>query len=143
MNENAFPNGKPLVELTKPRGKYPWTVQRDFVYRWRGRNYVCPEGYETDFLSVPRFLWVVLSPTGEGAYGALIHDILYSAEIKDRETSDRIFYHAMLDSGCRKWKADVMFQSVRAFGGLTWRQHDPLEVLADREIYLNAMKEWN
>ena len=143
MIEKMFPNGPPLVELTQPKAKYPWTVKRDFVYFWRGKNYVCPEGYETDFLSVPRFLWSILNPTGPGAWGSLIHDILYSSEMLPREQTDRIFLSAMLDSECDIFRANTMFRAVRVFGGATWLKHNPEEVSEDLVTVVRAMERWN
>ena len=75
MNLERFPLGKPLVEVEADGRQYPFTVARDFVYLWPGYGKwagfpVCiPKGYQTDFLSIPRVLWPLLSPQALDAGG--------------------------------------------------------------------------
>ena len=38
---------------------------------------IVPKGFETDFASVPRWLWPVMSPMGDLRYGGIIHDFGY------------------------------------------------------------------
>ena len=50
----------------------------DWVYQIGGnRPIIIPEGFETDFASVPRILWPIASPMGILRYGSLPHDFGY------------------------------------------------------------------
>lgn len=149
MNLSRFPLGKPLVEVEADGREYPFTVARDFVYLWPGYDKwagfpVCiPKGYETDFLSIPRPLWPLLSPTGPGCWGALPHDILYSSEAVDRAMADRILYDAAVDSGASFARAWILYSGVRAGGWVSWRSHKPEDVSDDLQSLVEATDRWN
>lgn len=156
MNLSRFPLGKPLVEVEADGREYPFTVARDFVYLWPGSGKwagfpVClPKGYETDFLSIPRFLWPLISPTGPGCWAALPHDILYSSEYSLPEQSkadaramaDRILFDAAMDSGASRLRAGILYTGVRAGGGTAWRVHKPEVVTDDLQSLLEATERW-
>lgn len=77
-----------------------------------------PEGFSTDFASVPR-LPVLYAAMGNIAHApAVVHDYLYSSREVSRREADEVFYEAMRVIGVPKWKALPMFWAVRAFG---WR----------------------
>jgi len=156
MNLSRFPLGKPLVEVEADGREYPFTVARDFVYLWPGYGKwagfpVCiPKGYETDFLSIPRFLWPLISPTGPGFWAALPHDILYSSEYSLPEQSkadaramaDRILFDAAMDSGASRLRAGTLYTGVRAGGWTAWRSHKPEVVTDDLQSLLEATERW-
>lgn len=156
MNLSRFPLGKPLVEVEADGREYPFTVARDFVYLWPGYGKwagfaVCiPKGYETDFLSIPRFLWPLISPTGPGCWAALPHDILYSSEYSLPEQSkadaramaDRILFDAAMDSGASRLRAGTLYTGVRAGGWVSWRSHKPEVVTDDLQSLLEATERW-
>lgn len=148
MNLSRFPLGKPLVEVEADGREYPFTVARDFVYLWPGYGKwagfaVCiPKGYETDFLSIPRFLWPLISPTGPGCWAALPHDILYSSEAVERGMADRILYDAARDSGASVFRAGLLYSGVRAGGWAPWRSHKPEDVSDDLQSLVEATERW-
>lgn len=77
-----------------------------------------PEGFSTDFASVPR-LPVLYAVVGNTAHApAVVHDYLYASREVSRREADEVFYEAMAVIGVPKWKALPMFWAVRAFG---WR----------------------
>lgn len=156
MNLERFPLGKPLVEVESDGRQYPFTVARDFVYLWPGYGAwkgfpVCvPRGYQTDFLSIPRFLWAIISPTGSGCWGALPHDILYSSEYRlpeqsrddGRAMADRILFDAAIDSGASRLRAGILYSGVRAGGWCSWSGHNSVDVSDDLQALLEATERW-
>jgi hypothetical protein len=82
------------------------------------RMLTVPEGYETDFASVPRApfaYWL----TGNTAHkSALLHDYLYTlGEPGGRGFADSVFLAAMLAEGVPWWRRRLMYAAVRAAGG--------------------------
>lgn len=83
-----------------------------------------PKGFETDFASVPRYLWAFFPPDGQYSQAAVTHDFLYQ-KMKDltwvgpkrsRKECDQIFLEAMKELGVGVWKRQVMYRAVRLFG---------------------------
>jgi len=71
---NHFP--EPKFEFIK--GGIQARLLEDWVYQiGESRPIIIPEGFETDFASVPRFLWPIASPMGILRYGSLPHDFGY------------------------------------------------------------------
>ena len=77
---------------------------------------VVPAGFETDFASIPRALWVIEPPLGEAGKAAVLHDFLYETGERDRVAADRIFLEAMAVLEVPWWKRSLMFRAVRMFG---------------------------
>jgi hypothetical protein len=42
-----------------------------------GDTIVVPAGFETDFASIPRVLWIIEPPLGDAGKAAVLHDYLY------------------------------------------------------------------
>ena len=92
-----------------------------------------PDGFVTDFASIPRALWRILPPTGNGAnsaYGpaAVIHDWLYQSgqiwgEPIDRGWADDVFLESMKCLEVSKTIRWSMYLAVRAGGWLTWNRY--------------------
>lgn len=79
-----------------------------------------PQGFETDFASVPRFFWRVVPPWGRYSPAAVVHDYLYSTGKVSREEADRAFLTLMQRLGVPAWKRSIMYWAVRWFGGPAW-----------------------
>lgn len=79
-----------------------------------------PQGFETDFASVPRFFWRVVPPWGRYSPAAVVHDYLYSTGKVSREDADRAFLTLMQRLGVPVWKRTIMYWAVRWFGGPAW-----------------------
>jgi len=62
--------------------KRHWEVVEDYYMHipWLGITIFIPEGFDTDFASVPRVFWPILSPTGVLLMGSLPHDMGYRYE---------------------------------------------------------------
>ena len=90
-----------------------------------------PAGFVTDFASVPKIPFAYLLFGGIGNKAAVVHDGFYS-RFKgitvtdmatrlpfeyDRRFADIVFYFALLACGIAWYKRQVMYRTVRLFGG--------------------------
>ena len=78
---------------------------------------VVPEGFITDFASVPRLPIVYLAVGNKGHKAAVLHDWLYHTKQFSRETCDKYFYFALRESGVNWFYAQAMYRAVRMAGG--------------------------
>ena len=92
-----------------------------FVYR----GIVVCHGLVTDGLSVPWFISFLFGRFGKYLSIALVHDCLYTTQIRSRKEADRIFYDGLREMGCGYLKARFAHISLRCFGGIAWRSHAP------------------
>lgn len=63
-------------------------------------GYLCritvPQGFRTDFASIPRVLWNLLPPTGSYGLAAVVHDYLYRTYgLCTRKQADDVLWEAM------------------------------------------------
>lgn len=127
----AFPN--PLEgRFAENRRKF--TLTRDFIYDDPKKDIrvVVPEGFTTDWNSVPQPLWAYFSPWDYPEAG-LVHDWLYaspkgfaSPSLKpplDRAACDDIHRRILELVGCRWTKRQAIWLALRAFGGVAWNRH--------------------
>jgi hypothetical protein len=77
---------------------------------------VVPEGFITDFASVPRLPVIYLAVGNKGHKAAVLHDYLYSIKRYSREACDAYFYHALRESGVNWFYAQAMYRAVRLAG---------------------------
>lgn len=81
---------------------------------------VVPEGYVTDFASIPGFAQWMISPFGRHSEAAVIHDWLYTLgtpkDEKGRKLADRTFRRALQLVGVGFFRRNIMYGAVR-FGG--------------------------
>ena len=157
MNLDRFPLGAPRVELPPGKPKYPFTLVADFVYLWPGYgkwkplDIAVPKGYRTDLLSIPRPLWPLLSPFGEGVWGAFPHDLLYGTQFSlpgqskgdARAMADQILFDAARDSGAPRWRSTLIWSGVRAGGMFAWNDYNPQEASDDLQAMVEATERWN
>jgi hypothetical protein len=97
-----------------------------------GVRVVPADGFITDFASIPRFMWRIFPPVGDGSrarYGvaAVLHDWLYNSHLTtidgipiSKQFSDDVFLAAMVELGVEKWKRNTMYKTVQWFGGSSW-----------------------
>lgn len=110
-------------------GRPLWLVQqvdgRDFRWFQSETGWFCevmvPEGYATNFASIPRFFWRILPPDGPYRKAAIVHDAMYDAGYPSRWLADAIFCEAMAELGVVAWKRMLMWVFVRLFAGGAWR----------------------
>ena len=75
-----------------------------------------PDGYTTDFASVPRLpvAYAIFGNVANAPSG--IHDYLYSETDYARSDCDAVFLEAMEAAGISWWKRHMMWLAVRAAG---------------------------
>lgn len=75
------------------------------------------KGLEWNGANIPKMLrWVDCPMTYALAYASLLHDALYGSGLLDRKTSDKLFYHALVNRGLDPIKAKVYYLAVRQGG---------------------------
>lgn len=99
------------------------------LFEWyeKNRNIEVPEGFITDFASIPSFLRDKVAVNDDHRLAAIAHDYLYSNLghlvqynrdlFYTRKEADEIFYQLMISEGVGRFKAWVMYRAVRVFGG--------------------------
>lgn len=93
---------------------------------------IVPAGVVSDFASVPRFFWRVISPIdADVRMPAIVHDFLYTSQIWSKKVADRIFLEALIAHQAPRWKANAMYQAVNWFGGSAWNDHKAEKALRD------------
>jgi len=85
-----------------------------------GNDYVIKRGYWWNGASIPQFAWsIVGGPWQDEVYfGALIHDILYGAQVFPRRICDEVFYQVNDMSGMGWCKNQAMDKSLLVGGSL-------------------------
>lgn len=123
------------IKIVEVPGEGKWRLLEALSYTaLDGVVYTAPTGFETDFASVPRFLWSIYPPDGPGyRKSAVIHDYLYAhAELFvpgddhghiSRGSADDVFYEAMTTEGFRPSGRRVVWLGVRTGGWLPWRRY--------------------
>ena len=85
---------------------------------------VVPEGFVTDFTSVPWGFWNLEPPLGEAGRAAVVHDYLYETMglggRYSRAESDGIFREALGALGVARWKRNLLWAAVRIGGRSGW-----------------------
>lgn len=79
-------------------------------------------GFVTDFASIPRILWPIMSPF-KFKRAATVHDYLYATGDRPREEADAILREAAYLDGCTTAEALAIWLGVRAGGWLPWRNN--------------------
>lgn len=98
-----------------------YTLLDDMVFSLDGIR--VPQGFVTDFASVPKVLWAVFPPTGFYQRAALLHDFCYMMGPKlalTRWDADAIFLRQMKRDGVGWRTRYTMWAAVRLFGWACW-----------------------
>lgn len=100
-----------------------WQIVTPFFFYFDENNkeegVTVPEGFITDFASIPRIFWSILAPTGLYTKAAVVHDFLYSKENKsdfERKFCDRMFLEGMRALNVGRITRYTMYLGVRCFG---------------------------
>lgn len=101
----------------KQDGRPTWRLLAPFQYQsdLLGKTITVPEGFVTDFASVPRLPLTWYLAGGEADQAATIHDFLYHSDVP-RDTADAVFREAMAVDGQPAWRRNGMWAMVRLFG---------------------------
>lgn len=104
---------------------YRFEVTEDYVLPVEEGVVRIPAGFTFDAGSVPRPVWIVISPLDLGVVSVLVHDWLYRTGGQDgllsRAAADRLFLEHMKAEGVRWWRRRLAHLAVRVAGGRSWR----------------------
>lgn len=103
------------LRVERDREKNIWRLLSPFVARVNGKPIVVPEGFESDFASVPRAPLAFLLAGDTAHASAVLHDFLYVSGA-DKNYADRVFLAAMEAEGVPWWRRRMMFSAVSLFG---------------------------
>lgn len=98
-----------------------------------------PEGFPTDFYTIPRpFRWW-LRMSGDGRTAALLHDWLVTDRPpwSDTNVATDIFIEAMLLAGVGSWQVRAYGWAVRKYGP-QWKKQYPYNTLHDLQTLTKA-----
>ncbi|MFQ6331315.1 DUF1353 domain-containing protein [Nocardia sp. CWNU-33] len=119
----AFVGNGPVVEELDAKF---WRVAAPLVYHGADEEFVVPEGFRTDFASVPRaFVWLI-PRYGVYTRAAILHDYLRSSGVVGTADADGIFRRALREASVsvpRRW---IMWAAVRL--GSRLRGAGPLDI---------------
>jgi hypothetical protein len=116
-----------------------WKLKGDVSYLTMvGETSTVKAGFVYDFASIPRWLFWLYPPAGDGSncYGvaATFHDWLYAhrkiggREITRKEADD-LFKEIMLYIGVSEHIAALMYRAVRMFGWMPWGRRKPEDII--------------
>lgn len=108
------------------KGPFYAMLTQDMVYPVGHTNdtIVVPAGFVTDFASIPRQLWNVLSPVGEYRLPAVVHDFLYWTHACNREQADNLLYIAMTEADVPSATRTAVWAGVRVGGAKAFTDNE-------------------
>lgn len=107
-------------------------LQSDYHVYWLDHEIIVPQGFDSDYASVPRILWRIMPPH-HYPYAAIAHDWAYAVRLFPRDECDQMFYEILLYSGCSKIKAHAYWAGVRIGGYFAYNGTSLKEVNMYRE----------
>jgi hypothetical protein len=118
--------------ITPLRAEYlddgKWIILEPLIYVsphvLSGYRFEVPAKFYTDFASVPRIFWNIISPYGKHGRSSVLHDYLYYIGYeKSRLLSDELFAEAMTWERETEHTRKVIYFFVRQFGEHAWKKH--------------------
>lgn len=98
-----------------------WRLVEELRYRGNEEVFAVPEGFPTDFASVPRPLWSLIPTYGRYTKAAVLHDYMCrypDAAGVSRCDADGIFRKVMKELGVGYVRRRMMWAAVRWAGGI-------------------------
>lgn len=95
-----------------------------------------PNGFVTDFASIPRAFWSLLRPDGDYTYPAILHDYLYWTQERSREDCDAVIRYSMMDFQIPTLTREAIYQGVRKFGQTAWDGNAKLKAAGEKRILI-------
>lgn len=118
---------QPLLIPILVRGLERYQNFEGYRYELLGITETVPEGMIVDGASVPRIAWWFMPPDGLHRAAALPHDDIYgrrgrmpSGRKIKRIEADKLLYSRMREAGCHRFRCEVVYYAVRAFGWYAW-----------------------
>jgi hypothetical protein len=96
-----------------------WQLIGPFRLEVDGRAWEVPAQFWTDFASIPRIVWTIVSPDELG-YGPIPHDFGYYTGLESRAYWDEVFLACMEADRIDPWKRAAAHEAVVRFGHKAW-----------------------
>lgn len=109
----------PIV-MQHPGNVDNWILCAPFRYNDGNGEEEIPKGFVTDFASISRLFWSIISPTQLGDVGPVKHDWKYRKGIGTRKAADKQFLADMAADGISKAKRRFAYCVVRLCGWSSW-----------------------
>ena len=102
-----------------------WELVQPFEYiTKKGKTIHVPNGFVTDFASIPKAFWSFIGgPAGKYGPAAVCHDYLYFTQTTTRGYADATFLEAMDVLGVKFWRRWTMWLAVVSFGWIPWGKY--------------------
>jgi hypothetical protein len=99
-----------------------WETHEAFTFTWNGTEIIVPEGFKTDFASVPRPFRMFVPKSGKYNQAAVVHDFIYVHQVErfTKQEADLIFLDGMKVLGVGRMKRTIMYYAVKYFGKGKW-----------------------
>ena len=96
-----------------------WKLITPFPFSVDGRRWEAPASFWTDFASIPRFIWPVVSPYEIGK-GPVPHDLGYYLGVESKSYWDEVLLACMEHEKIDRWKRRPVYRAVHLFGWKAW-----------------------
>lgn len=103
-------------------GRLLWRLAEDVHVQIGCGAFTIPEGFHTDFASVPRWLQPLLSETAIRSLPSVAHDWLYFKG-EPKRVADAIFFELLGELKVPGWQRWAMFKAVEWFGAAAYAEH--------------------
>lgn len=99
-----------------------WRLTKPFEFSVDGNQFAVPPDFWTDFASVPRMLWPLISPYDLGV-GPIPHDFGYFTGYANKDYWDLVLLACMEKDRIAGWKRQSAYRAVQWFGGGVWNRY--------------------
>jgi hypothetical protein len=109
-----------------------WELVQDYHCEVYGQRIMVPAGFRTDFASVPRIFWPIMSPTGVLLIPGLLHDFYYRHHfliapdhspvfaLLGRSWGDNMLQQVCTEVNGMVVASAVAWSALRVGGGIAW-----------------------
>lgn len=121
------------LRAEKIHGNY-WRLVAPLIAGVDGDTVEVPEGFETDFASVPRLPLAYLLAGNTAHRAAVLHDFLYAIRA-GREYADAVFAAAMKAEKVPAWRRWLMRAGVAIGGASRYAEHAPPDPVIEGQAW--------
>ena len=106
-----------------------WKVEEPFYYRDNKLGKITVDaGFITDFGSIPRPFWNIISPYGKAGRGFVIHDQLYTFQVVNgnkikQKAADDCLMRMMTELKVSPFVRWMIYGHLRMWGWIAWLNH--------------------
>lgn len=115
-----------LLDDAANSGRGQWRLDEPLVFQSNTaqRFITVPEGFVTDFASVPRLPLVFLLVGNTCQKGSVLHDYIYRTGLLPRLLGDQVHYEANKAAGVPWWLRTLVFIGVRLGGFSSYKKKE-------------------